>query len=231
VGGPREARGARAHPRGLLNPSESGAALLEIVVGTAVGLVVFGFLVALLHVMVVAAASRHSVMMARTQASQLLERMRSEAASAWSIFVPATDVTGQSNSDGHEVDFTTEDSRRAIYHWCYLYDAHAQTLTKYGVVPGASPQPGETLTAVTSFSARAYPASDVARTSSTIYDPLFGGESVTSVSYTLSDGSAAGNGFVLVSLAAADTSLHELLSTTVAPTQLTIVVQYTPPPQ
>lgn len=198
--------------------------------GTVVGTIVVAFLVTLVHAMVVTAASRHDLMLARTQTEQLLERMRSEAESAWSISVPPTDVTGASNADGHEVDFATEDATRNLYRWAYRYDPAAQTITRYAAATGASPQPGVSIPGVSAFSARIYPVNAVADPSSPIYDPLFAGDSVTPVSFPLPGGSAGGNAFVFVVVAAAGTSVRELLSTGVAPTQFTVVVKYTPPP-
>lgn len=113
----------------------------------------------------------------------------------------------------------------------YLYDPHALTVTRYDAAAGSSPLAGVTASQITGFSARAYPASAIAQTSSPIYDPLFAGVTVTPVSYAMGDGSVAGNGFVQVSIAGAGTSESEVLSTSLAPTQFTVIVQYTPPPQ
>lgn len=210
---------------------QRGAALLDLVVSAAVALMIFGFLVGVLHTMTAAAGSRHAAMLARTDIEQLLERMRAEATSAWSISVPATDVHGENNADGHEIDFTTQDAARRLFHWAYCYDAASKTLTRYAIASGASPQAAARIASVTAFSGRAFPATEVSVASSAIYDPLFASTTVTPVAYALSDGSVAGNGFVLVAIAGANTSESELLATTVAPTQFTVVVQYTPPPQ
>ncbi len=209
---------------------QRGAALLDLLIGAAAALVIFAFLVSLLHTLVLASASRHALMLARSQSDQLTERMRSEAASAWSISVPASDVNGDGNADGHEIDFGTEDATRARYSWCYFFNVNAQTVTRYTLAPGASPQPGPVYSQITAFSAQAYPASAISQPSSALYDPLFTGSTVTSVSYQLPDGSVAGNAFVDVTLGAAGTSRSVLLATGVAPTQFTVIVQYTPPP-
>ena len=105
---------------GAFRLRQRGAALLDLVVGAAVALIVFGLLVSALHTLGVAAASRNAAMLARTQIEQLFERMRAEAASSWSISVPSSDLNGQSNADGHELDFATEDATRRIYHWAYV---------------------------------------------------------------------------------------------------------------
>ncbi len=169
-------------------------------------------------------------MLARTGTEQLLERMRSEAASAWSISVPASDLDGQSNADGHEVDFTTQDATRRTYRWAYRYDASARSLTRFAVAAGASPEPGAVLSGITAFSAKSYPATAIADAASPIYDPLFAGASVVPVSYALNDGSVAGNGFVEIAITGAGVSRSELLSTSIAPTQFTVVIEYTPTP-
>ena len=54
-------------------------------------------------------------------AGRLVERMSSEAASAMAVYVPATDALGQSNTDGHEVDFFTEDGAHRTYAWAYTF--------------------------------------------------------------------------------------------------------------
>ena len=210
---------------------QRGAALLDLVVGAAAALVVFSLLVAVLHALVVTAASRHAVMLARTQSDQLLERMRSEAASAWSIAVPAADITGESNADGHEVDFVSEDATRRIFHWVYRFDAAAQTVTRYVVAAGSSPAPGSSASGITGFTARLFPASALTDPASPIYDPLFAGASVVPVEYAFGGGGAVGgNALVQITIRAAQTSRTELFSTGVAPTQFTVVVRYTPQP-
>lgn len=210
---------------------QRGYALLDLAIGAVVGLTVFAFLVSLLHMLVLTVSSRHTLLLARTQAAQLLERMQSEAASAWSITVPPSDVFGTNNADGHEVDFTTEDSTRTLYRWAYRYDSGAQSVTRYVVAAGASPQPEVSTSGVTAFAVRIYPAGEIGDPASPIYDPLFAALPVTPVSYALPDGSVAGNAFAHVVLDAAGTSVTDLLSTGVAPTQFTVIVQYTPPPE
>lgn len=204
-------------------------ALLDLVVGSAIAVVVFGLLVSVLHTIVGAAASRHTVMLARTQTGQLLERMRSEAESAWSLWVPPNDMNGASNADGHELDMETQDATRVTYHWLYLYDAKAQTVTRYTFAAGVA-QAGAVATQITAFSATPFSANAVSTASSAIYDPLFATAVVTPVTYTLADGSVAGNGFVQVTVGGADTLRSELLASAVAPTQFTVVVKYTPQP-
>ena len=209
---------------------QRGAALLDVVVGTAAALIVFSLLVSALHAMVLAESSRHATMLARTESAQLLERMRAEASSAWSVFVPANDFDGASNADGHELDFTTEDAARHVFHWAYLYDAGAMTVTRYAIAPGATPAAGAVATQIAAFSAHAFAANEIADASSAIYDPLFAGATVVPIAYALPDGSVAGNGFVSVTVAGAGTSQSTLLATTLAPTQFTVVVKYTPAP-
>ncbi|MGH7737287.1 MAG: hypothetical protein ACREMP_05400 [Candidatus Tyrphobacter sp.] len=210
---------------------QRGAALLDLVVGAAVALMIFGLLVCVLHSTVAAAASRHATMLARTQVVQTLQRMDAQAASSWSIFVPSTDLNGQSNSDGHEVDFTTQDATRRLYHWAYLYDTSAKTLTRYLLAAGSAPIAGAVAPGITGFTASAYPATAISDPSTPIYDPLFAAVTVTPVAYALPDGSIAGNAFVQVRISGAGTSQSDLLATSLAPTQFTVVVQYTPPPQ
>lgn len=209
---------------------QRGAALLDLIAGAAVALIVFGAAVTVVHALGSAAQSRHAIVLARTQADEILERMRAEAASAWSVFVPAADVGGASNADGHEIDFATQDAARSVFRWAYSYDRSAQTLTRYALSSGGTAQAQDTLSGVTAFSAQAFPATSIADPASAVYDPLFANATVTPVAYTLADGSVAGNGFVRVAIAGAGTSETALLSTGIAPTQFTVVVRYTPQP-
>lgn len=119
---------------------------------------------------------------------------------------------------------------REIYHWAYNYNGASQTLTRYTVGASGSPQPGPITGGITAFLAQNYAANEIADPSSPIYDPLFSGLSVSPVSYALPDGSVAGNGFVRITMSAAGTGLRELLATNIAPTQFTVIVQYTPAP-
>lgn len=113
----------------------------------------------------------------------------------------------------------------------YLYDPHVLTVTRYDAAAGSAPLAGVTASQITAFSAHAYPASAIAQTSSPLYDSLLSNIAVTPVSYALPDGSVAGNGLVQVTITGAGTSESEVLSTTLAPTQFTVVVQYTPAPR
>lgn len=209
---------------------QRGAALLDLVVGAAAALMIFSLLVAALHALVLAAATRHAVMTARTQTDAFLERMRSDTSSAWSVFVPPSDLRGSANTDGHEVDMVLQDATRRVFHVAYLFDANADSVTRYLLAPGVPPEPGDAATGITRFTAVSYPATAVTDASSEVYDPLFAGVAVTPVAYTLPDGTVAGNAVVSVNVRAAGTLRSELLETTIAPTQFTIVVQYTPPP-
>jgi hypothetical protein len=209
---------------------QRGAALLDLVVGAAAALVLFGLAASALHELIVAAAKDHATFLARTQSDALLAHLRADAASAWSVSVPVSDIAGAPNADGHELDVVVQDAARRVFTIAYVFDPGAQTVTRYLVAPAASPQPGDRATAIAGFAAAAYPATAVTTPGGAIYDPLFAGTTVTPVDYAMPDGTRAGNGFVSVTISGANTSASALLATNVAPTQFTVVVKYTPPP-
>jgi len=111
---------------------------------------------------------------------QEADRMRSDAASAYAVYVPFTDVFGKPNAlqgqPGHEVAFLTRDSQNRDLSWAYEYDAAKQTLQRYdfndqgsvgvrnaltGVIdPRASYSP---ITHVSNFSARTFEVADLVK--------------------------------------------------------------------
>jgi hypothetical protein len=63
-----------------------------------------------------------------------IDEWRSEAATAFAVFIPATDVMGRPNQTGatpHEVDFYARTDSAGTMYWAYYYDAAAQTLRRF----------------------------------------------------------------------------------------------------
>jgi hypothetical protein len=158
--------------------------------------------------------------------------MTSEASSALAVYVPSSDVSGNSNSDGHEVDYYAQDASHRPYVWTYTYSAAAQTLTRYSVVPGASPAAGESVSNIDGFSVQTQPASALSNPASPVYDPLFPGTHATDVLYPFPPNAAAlgGNGLVVLQITASGVNERAFLASADAPTQFTVTIVYTPSP-
>ena len=111
--------------------SQRGFTLLDILVAIAIfvgiGFTILGVLGAFLR------ATGHS---ATTQGGtvtleQQVDTMRSDAATAFAVFVPANDVFGNSNASGHEIGFYSKSDTGMAVFWAYYYDASARTLRRY----------------------------------------------------------------------------------------------------
>ena len=212
--------------------AQRGFGLIEVMVATAIALVVGWQLLALAHFSIFGAAHLDERLRGQSAADRLEERLSSDAATAWSIFVPARDLNGADDADGHELDFVTEDASRRSYWWAYAYDAAARRITKYAYSPGGRPAAGETYEGITVFRARTHALTDVTKRSSEAYDPLFAGVDVTDVDLPFGWNPAAsgGNRIVRVRFAAAGTDRLAVLASETAPSHFTVVVEYTPPP-
>lgn len=219
---------------------ESGFSLVEVVIAGAIG--VFVLLVALqvTQMIIRSAISMNTRVDAQGSVERLVERMTSEAATAWAIFVPATDVLGQSNGDGHEIDFYSQDGSHRSYAWAYVYDKTTKAITRYTYWPGVSAIAGDSVGPVDGFAASpSQPASNLIANGSTIYDPLFANSAIADVRYTFAaanaldnsqDAPLGGNRVVRVHVSGSGVDRTELLTTGTAPTTFTIVVDYTPAP-
>jgi hypothetical protein len=63
-----------------------------------------------------------------------IDEWRSEATTAFAVFIPAADVMGRPNLDGatpHEFDFYAKTDTAATMYWAYYYDAAAQTMQRF----------------------------------------------------------------------------------------------------
>jgi hypothetical protein len=207
--------------------------LIEILVAAAVAFVLTWLLVRLAGQTIFAAAHLDARLAARSSTDRLAERLESDAAGAWSIFVPATDVFGAGNGDAHELDFTTQDASHRTYWWAYGYAAASQRVTVYAYSLGSPPIAGDVFDGITGFGAESHPVTDIADANSDVNDALFAGASVAPVDFDFgwSQGAASGgNRLTRVRLEAAGVDRAILLSSATAPTHFTVVVEYTPAP-
>jgi Tfp pilus assembly protein PilV len=206
---------------------QSGFTLLETLIGAAIGAAIVWGLVVFADRIAAWGYAANMRLNAVADTDRLIERMSSEAASSWAVYVPATDALGASNSDGHEVDFFTEDGAHRTYTWAYNFDAATKTVTRYTTDPGNAPAPGDTLGSIDTFSASGLGVSELGS-----YDPLFAGASATDVPFTFAamPGAIGGNRLVVVQITASGVNRSALLAGGDAPTAFTVVVTYTPSP-
>ncbi len=213
--------------------AESGFTLVETIVGAAVAFFVIWTLVAIANRSVTAAAHLHAMMSGENAAARLTERLGSESASAWAVWVPGRDVVGDNDADGHEVDLFAEDGAHRAHAWAYRYDAQTHLLTRYAYAPGVPAQPGEIMGYFDSFRAvMGDPGALGDPSNRDWYDPLLAGVSAPLVHYAFASMPSAqgGNGLVNVSLSASGVEQSIIITGAAAPTTFTIVLPYTPAP-
>jgi type II secretory pathway pseudopilin PulG len=205
---------------------QAGFTLIETLVGATIASVVIWVLVAMASRTIGWAASLNARVNGQAGAARLIERLSSEAASAWAVSVPATDALGNSNADGHEVDFFAEDGSHRPYAWAYNYVAGTRTITRYALVTGAAPAAGDTIGDIDGFSGAGI------RVTALAADPLFAGATAPDVpfSFGIAPGAIGGNRLVAVQIDASGVDRSVLLANAGAPTAFTVVVNYTPSP-
>ena len=218
-------------------------ALVALALCFAIALATFGVLRGLLD------ASSATASSTATGASieRLTDDLRSDAASAFAVFVPARDVMQRANDAGsaHEVDFYAETGSGAPTFWAYYYDAAAHTLQRFdydasgrrgeadrtnGAIDTAARYP--VLHDVTSFTARTLEASDLvgpANLYGNAIAPAFAGSAPQSlpVGFIGGGGSAradlyGGNTTVQVAIATTHASRTIHLSTEALPSGFTV---------
>jgi type II secretory pathway component PulJ len=113
---------------------ERGFTVIEVLIALtltiALGFVTLGIVRALLVAGAANATAEGGALTLDAQA----DAMRGDAATAFAVFVPATDVMRQPNGGGatpHEIDFYTKTDTGAPTYWAYYYDAVAQTLERF----------------------------------------------------------------------------------------------------
>jgi type II secretory pathway pseudopilin PulG len=213
---------------------ERGFTLLDVLIGAGISALVGLALVAFADRLVAAGDGLHARLAGAAAADRVTERLASEAAGAWAVYRAATDVLGNDNSDGHEVDFYAQDGSHRAFGWAYRFDAAKRTLTRYAFAPGVagSAVPGEIVTGLDAFSvSAALPPAELGDPESPLYDPLFAGANVTSVSFPLTGGAYGGNALLHVHVSANGVDRTDVLAGADAPTSFVVVVTYTPSPR
>ena len=211
---------------------QRGFSLVETIVASAIAFIAGSLLVWLAHATVFQASHLDARLNAAGAADRLAERLQTDASSAWSVFVPSTDVLGNANADGHELDFVTEDASHSTYWWAYRFDGARQRVTVYAYKPGSPAVAGYVYAAITGLRAEKHAITDVSNAASNAYDPLFAGATITpvDVDYDWSTQAPGGNHLVRVAITGTGIQRSLLLVSGTAPTHFTVIVDYTPPP-
>lgn len=209
-----------------MRESEAGFTLIELLVGAAIAAVVLLLAVTFVARLTGWTASLDRRVQSNGAAERLMDRLETEAASAWAVYVPATDVLGNANADGHEIDLYAQDGSHRPYQWAYAYDAASKTITRYSDAPGVGAQAGEQIGPLDAFSAVAVDVTQLGT-----MDSLFAGATAPRVRYAFPATSAVGgNALVDVTFTASGVNRDELLASGTAPTTYTVVLTYTPSP-
>ncbi|HLI95970.1 MAG TPA: prepilin-type N-terminal cleavage/methylation domain-containing protein, partial [Candidatus Baltobacteraceae bacterium] len=220
-----------------MEPSRArGFTLLEVVISLAL-VALLAYL--LLHVLgggLAAARLQSERDVEQSTIGSLVDDLTEEEDDAWAIYNAPTDVLGQSNADGHEVDFFERDGKQRTYFWCYNYNAMTRTLTRYRFsFPGAVPQRDVVYTGITDFSSHTYPITAMQDPSTPVYSSLYSGAHLQSgiVRFYASTMPwiQGGNNVTYVHIETPIVKQDLQLVTQTAPSGFTVVLWYTPSPK
>ena len=211
---------------------ERGFSLIEVLVCGAVAAIAMTLLVMLAHHVVHATQHLARRLRATSATQALLDRLQSDAASAWAVWVPAADVLGDDNRDGHELDFFAEDASHRAYAWAYRFDTASGAVTRYAYATGVAPVAGLTYEPIDAFVASTSAANAIADPAAAVYDPLFAAVHVTAYAYDFGTpfGAIGGNAVTHIRILASGNDADALLASATAPSHFTVVVSYTPSP-
>ena len=177
---------------------------MEVVVAAAIAAFVLWGLVALANRMVATAASLNArCSTAQAGADRLVERLASDATSAWSVSAPSA----------REIDFYGEDGSHRPFTWSYRFDATQQTVTRSS---------GEVFAVVGGFSAGNANVSDLANPAAIAY--------MTRCSPDRPLRARPRQPFVTLHLLGVGVERTESLASGAVPTSFTVVVRFTPSP-
>jgi type II secretory pathway pseudopilin PulG len=108
-----------------------GYTLVELLVASACSVLLIAVLVAIAHAAVAWGNRSSQTVTAKANLDRLADRWYANAATAWSVFTPPTDVFGNANVDGHEFDLATVNSQREPSFLAYDYNPAKQQLVEY----------------------------------------------------------------------------------------------------
>jgi type II secretory pathway pseudopilin PulG len=116
--------------------TQRGFSLIETLLAMSIAIAVAFATLGVVHAFARALAMRSTAQGGTLALEAQLDRMRSDAAGAYAVFVPALDLFGKPNAPmhgmpGHEVDFYTRTGDGSDAFWAYFYDAPSATLRRY----------------------------------------------------------------------------------------------------
>jgi type II secretory pathway pseudopilin PulG len=219
-------------------------ALIAIVLFVAIGLITLS----LMHSLLAASAASATSSRGALTLEQQIDDMRSDAATAFAVFIPTIDVMGRpNNANGvtpHEVDFYTKTDTGAQAFWAYYFDPVAQTLQRFdydaaghrgaadrttGLIDVGASYP--ILPGVSTFNVATLEANDLIGTNN-VYGaavaPLFAGASPKPLPVGFDDGGPprtdlyGGNTTVQITLATTNASRTIHLTTAALPSGFTV---------
>jgi prepilin-type N-terminal cleavage/methylation domain-containing protein len=213
--------------RSVVRERQAGFTLVELLIAAAIASIVIGGLVVFASRLAQTTSTLGMRVQSQSATERLMERLSTEAASAWAVYVPATDVNGNANADGHELAFFSEDGSHRPYAWAYSFDATRKQITRYAFAPGNAASAGETIEPIDTFTATSVPVTQIGTV-----DPLFNGSTAPPVAYSFgaSPDAVGGNAVVQLQITASGVERNELLASATAPTTFTVIVNYTPSP-
>jgi len=209
---------------------ERGFSLIEVLF-TAAGFVVLTVgLIMLFNGFAAGASKQAGAHTASDAAWRIVAQLERDAQTAIAIFIPAQDVLGAANADGHEVDFYTKDASHTATFAAYRFDATALTITRYSYSkPGSTATVTQTATPATGFAATAILASALASDPSVA--PMLGGYTPQDVSLQVGyAGVTAGNALVSVNVVTSAQNLTVRLLPGTLPSSFTVQGTYAPTP-
>jgi len=208
--------------------SQRGFTLVEVLIAAGISVMLAAILVSIAHAFVGWSQRASATVEAQSALDRLEERIDAETAGSWSVFVPATDVLGEPNGDGHEFDVATEDALRRPSFRAYRYDPAASRIDEYVYgTPGATPiATGDVTSHVTAFAATNGSAHALA-------GPLFANATIVDADVPLQLGipeAVGGNRLTAVHIAIGRSDRTLMLASATAPSSVTVVLRYTPGP-
>ena len=211
---------------------ESGLTLIEVMIAATVAGFLTWTLLALAHHGIRVAQALNARAVAASAADSLQERLESDAAGAWAVWVPANDILKNTNSDGHELDFLSQDASHRVYAWAYRFDAASSLVTRYAYATGAAPLAGEIYGPLATFQASEFAVSELRNAASSFYDPLFVNANMAAYTYPLTSiaGAHGGNAIVRIRIGGVGVAIDDAIASATAPAHFTIIATYTPTP-
>ncbi len=206
--------------------------LLEVLIAAAVGTLLLWVLVRAGSTLIAAATALDARVVATRSLDRLADRLGSDSALAWSIFVPPSDLLGNANADGHEVDIESQDAQHARFRWAYLFAGGTQRVTLYADTTTGL-RVADVFSGITAFRAEVHPIGDLSDPRSTVFDPLLAGSGAPAVAYDYGwspSAAVGGNALARIVIAASGSARTLLLASATAPSGYHVVVEYTPGP-